>query len=105
MNQAPVAHLRTEPRPFVVHAAVDALIAFVATVFLLWLFGVPLWAMIAVAWILGLVAAPFTRRWEQRQLDERRNAADLPTRPMTVTPDADPDSDSRTIDPDSGGTT
>jgi len=63
--------LRREPRPYLVHVAVDAVIAFVATVFLLWLFGVPLWAMIAVAWILGLIAAPFTRKWEQRQLDER----------------------------------
>lgn len=101
MNQAPLAHLRTEPRPFVVHAAVDALVAFVATVFLLWLFGVPLWAMIAVAWILGLVAAPFTRRWEQRQLDERRHVDDAPTGPVTP----DPEPDRRPIDPNPGGTT
>jgi hypothetical protein len=62
--------LRRDPRPYLVHVAVDALIAFVATVFLLWIFGVPLWAMILVAWVLGFAAAPFTRRWEQRQLDE-----------------------------------
>jgi membrane protein implicated in regulation of membrane protease activity len=60
------------------HVAVDAAIAFVATVFLLWLLGVPLWAMIVLAWVLGLVAAPFTRRWEQRQLDER----DAPATPQ-----------------------
>jgi membrane protein implicated in regulation of membrane protease activity len=66
--------LRSEPRPFLVHVAVDAVIAFCATVFLLWLFGVELWVMIVVAWVLGLVAAPFTRRWEQRQLDERKAA-------------------------------
>jgi hypothetical protein len=41
---------------------------------LLWLFGVPLWAMIIVGWIVGLAAAPFTRRWEARQL-AARNAA------------------------------
>ena len=63
--------LHRDPRPYVMHVAVDALIAFCATVFLLWLFGVPLWAMIVIAWVLGLAAAPFTRRWEQRQLDER----------------------------------
>jgi hypothetical protein len=53
------------------HVAVDALIAFCATVFLLWLFGAPLWSMILVAWVLGLAAAPFTRRWEAEQLAER----------------------------------
>ena len=63
--------LHRDPRPYVVHVAVDALIGFCATAFLLWLFDVPLWAMIATAWVLGLAAAPFTRRWEQRQLDER----------------------------------
>lgn len=76
--------LRRDPRPFLVHAAVDALIAFVATVFLLWLFGLPLWAMIAVAWVLGLAAAPLTRRWEQRQLDERQpDAGDTRSDPAT----------------------
>ena len=64
--------LRTEPRPLWMHVAVDALIAFCATVFLLWLFGAPLWLMIVLAWILGLAAAPFTRRWEADQLAERR---------------------------------
>jgi small-conductance mechanosensitive channel len=66
--------LRTEPRPYLVHVAVDALIAFVASAFLLWLFGVPLWAMIVLAWLIGLAAAPFTRRWEARQLAERRGS-------------------------------
>ena len=53
------------------HVAVDALIAFCATAFLLWLFGAPLWLMIVLAWILGLVGARFTRRWEAAQLAER----------------------------------
>jgi Flp pilus assembly protein TadB len=60
------------------HVAVDALIAFCATAFLLWLFGAPLWLMIALAWAIGLVAAPFTRRWEAAQLAERREGRDLP---------------------------
>lgn len=67
--------LRSEPRPFWMHVAVDALIAFCATVFLLWLFGAPLWLMIVLAWVLGLAAAPFTRRWEAEQLAERRRGA------------------------------
>ncbi len=67
--------LRTEPRPYLVHVAVDALIAFCSVAFLMWLYGVELWAMILTAWVLGFAAAPFTRRWEQRQLDERRTAS------------------------------
>ena len=63
--------LRRDPKPFIAHVAVDAVIAFCATAFLFWVFGEPLWMMIVVAWVLGLIAAPVTRRWEQRQLDER----------------------------------
>ncbi|HEY8217353.1 MAG TPA: hypothetical protein VIH82_09480 [Acidimicrobiia bacterium] len=63
--------LRTEPRPFWMHVAVDALIAFCVTAFLLWLFGAPLWLLIVLAWVLGLAAAPFTRRYEAAQLAER----------------------------------
>jgi hypothetical protein len=66
--------LRTEPRPYWMHVAVDAIIGFCTVAFLLWLFGVALWAMIIVGWIVGLAAAPFTRRWEARQL-AARNAA------------------------------
>jgi predicted PurR-regulated permease PerM len=53
------------------HVAVDSLIAFCATVFLLWIFGAPLWLMILLAWLLGFAAAPFTRRFEAAQLAER----------------------------------
>jgi hypothetical protein len=63
--------LRTEPRPYWMHVAVDGLIVFCATAFLLWLFGAPLWLMIVVAWIGGLCTAPFTRRWEAAQLAAR----------------------------------
>jgi membrane protein implicated in regulation of membrane protease activity len=67
--------LRTEPRPYFVHVAVDALVAFCTVAFLMWLYGVELWAMILTAWVLGFAAAPFTRRWEQRQLEERKAAS------------------------------
>ena len=46
-----------------------ALIA--ATALVLWFFGAPLWVMILVGWIIGLVAAPFTHRLDARQLAER----------------------------------
>lgn len=59
------------PRSFLTHMAVDAIVAFLATAIVLYFLGVPLWAMIVVAWVLGLVAAPTTRRWEAQQLAAR----------------------------------
>ncbi len=59
------------PRSFLTHVAVDAVVAFLATAIVLYFLGTPLWAMIIVAWVLGLVAAPYTRRWEASQLTER----------------------------------
>jgi len=59
------------PRSFLTHAAVDAVIAFLATAVVLYFLGAPLWVMIIVAWVLGLAAAPFTMGWEARQLAER----------------------------------
>lgn len=62
------------PRSLWIHIGVDFLIAFVALVFLFWVLGLPLWLTIVVAWIVGIVAAPFTRRAEERALAERREA-------------------------------
>ena len=59
------------PRSFVTHVAVDAVVAFLATAIVLYFLGAPLWVMIVAAWILGLAAAPYTRRWEAHQLAER----------------------------------
>ena len=69
------------PRSFVTHAAVDAVIAFLATAIVLYFLGAPLWVMIVVAWVLGLCAAPFTVGWEARHLAEREaeRASDLET--------------------------
>ncbi|MFO7590392.1 MAG: hypothetical protein R6X23_05770 [Acidimicrobiia bacterium] len=64
-----------EPRSFVTHVVVDAVIAFLATAIVLYFLGAPLWVMILVAWVLGLAAAPFTVGWEARQLYERENDA------------------------------
>lgn len=63
------------PRSFVTHAAVDAVIAFLATAIVLYFLGASLWVMILVAWVLGLAAAPFTVGWEARQLAEREAGA------------------------------
>jgi hypothetical protein len=70
-DQPPRPPLRTEPRPYWMHVAVDALIGFCTIAFLLWLFGAPLWLMIVLAWLIGFAGAPFTRRWEAEQLAER----------------------------------
>ncbi len=55
---------------------VDGLIGFVACALVLWFFGAPLWVMILVGWTIGLIAAPFTRRLDERQLAERSAAGD-----------------------------
>jgi hypothetical protein len=64
--------LRTEPRPYIVHWMVDSLIGFLATVLVLWFFGIPLWGMIIVAWVIGFGLAPLTRKWETEQLAHRK---------------------------------
>jgi hypothetical protein len=53
------------------HVLVDGLIGFAATALVLAFFGIPLWVMIIVGWVIGLVAAPFTHRLDERQLAER----------------------------------
>jgi hypothetical protein len=50
---------------------VDGLIGFAATALVLAFFGIPLWVMIVVGWVIGLAAAPFTRRIDERQLAQR----------------------------------
>lgn len=57
---------------------VDGLIGFAATALVLWFFGAPLWVMILLGWTIGLIAAPFTRRLDERQLAERAAAGDDP---------------------------
>jgi hypothetical protein len=56
------------------HVLVDGLVGFCATALVLAFFGIPHWVMIVVGWLIGLVAAPFTHRLEERQLAARRDA-------------------------------
>jgi type IV secretory pathway TrbD component len=53
------------------HVLVDGLVGFAATALVLAFFGVPLWVMILLGWAIGIAAAPFTRRVDERQLAER----------------------------------
>ena len=65
-----------EPRSLLLHALVDAAVAFLALVLVLWVLGAPFWATVVVSGLLGAIAAPFTRSAEQRGLASREHRAD-----------------------------
>lgn len=60
------------PRSFLVHAAIDAVVAFGLILVVGVILGARWQAIVVAAVVLGFVAAPFTRRLEARQLSERR---------------------------------
>jgi len=53
------------------HVMVDALIGFCATALILAFFGIPLWVMIVVGWVIGLALGPLTHRLDERQIRDR----------------------------------
>jgi hypothetical protein len=57
-----------------VHFAVDAVVAFLVLVVVLLILEVSIWVIIGAAVLLGVLAAPFTRRAEERALEARRHA-------------------------------
>jgi type III secretory pathway component EscV len=59
-----------------VHFGIDTAVAFLATVFLGLIFGVPLLAIAIVALVVGMIAAPYTRRAEIRALAARASDRD-----------------------------
>jgi len=65
---------RREPRPLLVHAAVDVVVAFLALAVVLLILNVDIWTIVVVSIVVGLVAAPFTRRAEERALAQRPEA-------------------------------
>jgi uncharacterized membrane protein YjjB (DUF3815 family) len=62
-----------------VHFGVDTAVAFVATVFLGLIFGVPIVAVAIGSLVVGAIAAPYTRRAEVRALAARAAEAPPPT--------------------------
>jgi hypothetical protein len=60
-----------EPHSLVVHVVVDTIVAFLLLVIVLFILGVSIEVIAGVSVVLGLVAGPFTRRAEIRQLAER----------------------------------
>jgi len=68
---------RREPRPLLVHAAIDVGVVFLASVIVLLILDVSIWVVVGLAVVVGIAAAPFTRQAERRAL-ERRPASDPP---------------------------
>jgi len=60
-----------DPRPLIVHFAVDFAVAFLVLLVVLLIFEVSILVIIAVSSMLGVLAAPLTRRAEERALAER----------------------------------
>jgi hypothetical protein len=60
-----------DARSLFVHFAVDAAVIFLAVILVLFFLDVSVWVVAIVAVILGAVAAPFTRRAEERGLSRR----------------------------------
>jgi hypothetical protein len=64
--------LRTEPRPLVVHWVVDTAVVFLATIIVGLFLGASWWAVLVVAAVIGSIAAPVTRRADERVMAARR---------------------------------
>jgi len=67
------APLRTQARPFIVHWLVDAAVVFLATIIVALFLGVPWWAVLIVAFVLGSFGARLTYRADVRAMAERRH--------------------------------
>jgi hypothetical protein len=64
--------LRTEPRPLIVHWLVDAAVVFLATIIVALFLGVPWWAVVVVALVLGSFGARLTHQADVRAMAARR---------------------------------
>ena len=62
---------RRDPRPLVVHALIDTAVAWLLLIIVLLILGFSFWATLVAAVVLGVAAAPFTRRAEERALAAR----------------------------------
>jgi Flp pilus assembly protein TadB len=69
------------PRPFVVHWGVDAAVAFLLIVVVALFAGLSIWVVVGAALVIGLVAAPCTRRAERRALAAQGRLADAGNTP------------------------
>ncbi len=65
-----------DPHPFATHVAIDTAVAFLGTLVLGLILGVPLLVIVGVAVVAGVCLAPYTRRTEERQLAERARSGE-----------------------------
>jgi len=70
-DQAPPVLPRRDPRPLVVHALIDTAVAWLLLIIVLLILGVSFWVTLVAAVVLGVAAAPLTRRAEERALAAR----------------------------------
>ena len=72
MTNEPLPRLPPRPpRSLAVHFGIDAAVAFLGILVLGLIFGVPPVAIAIIAVVAGAIAAPFTRRAEERALAAR----------------------------------
>jgi uncharacterized membrane protein len=67
---------RRDPRPLVVHIGIAAAVAFLLSVLLFWIVGVPFWVTILFSVGVGVGAGPYLRRAEIEGLARRESSAD-----------------------------
>jgi hypothetical protein len=60
-----------DPRPFVIHFLVDSAVCFLGILILGLIWGIGWAVLLVTSLVVGAVAAPFTRRAEERQLAAR----------------------------------
>ena len=65
---------RRDPRPLVVHFAIDTVVAFLLLVVVLLFLGADIFVVVIASVVAGAVAAPYTRRAEERALAQRPEA-------------------------------
>jgi hypothetical protein len=70
-SETPPRLVRRDPRPLIVHALVDAAIVFLLIVIVLLVLDVDIVVVVVVAAVAGSLAAPLTRRAEERALAAR----------------------------------
>jgi hypothetical protein len=69
---------RRDPRPLATHIAIDAAVAFLLSAVVLLIWDVDLVTVVIIAAVLGALAAPLTRRAEERALAARPEASTRP---------------------------
>ena len=73
-DEPPAPLPRRDPRPLAVHLAVDTAVAFLLLVIVLLFLGADIFVVLIASVFVGAIAAPYTRRAEERALAQRPEA-------------------------------